>query len=168
MKEYIVTIVRYDGSDKKQVRIMAYAASTAMHEAEDTYKGFIAKSAKAAPTRKDNPLFGFLTSRKGYQAFKQTPRGKVTYHRSKKADRKAELKEARELGLGTGKKAKKVARIVSAGRKSKPRKSDKELLDLFGNMEFDKMDNPSLLRRGIKGTVKLIGSGRNARLEIHT
>jgi hypothetical protein len=120
--------------------------------------------------RISNPLFGFLTSRKGYSSFKQTPRGKVTYHRSKKADRKSELKEARELGLGKGKRAKRVGRIISAGKRSKPRASDKDLLGLFGDLDFDRQDNPSksMLAKGIKGTVRLVGKGRNQRLEIHT
>lgn len=125
---------------------------------------------KVKAVKVSNPLFGFLTSRKGYSSFKQEPRGKVTYHRSKKTDRKAELKEARELGLGKGKRAKKVGRMVSTGKRSKPRASDKDILGLFGDLDFDKQDNPSRARlaRGIRGTVRLVGKGRNQRLEIHT
>jgi hypothetical protein len=114
-----------------------------------------------------NPLFGFLTSRKEGEYFKQTPRGKVTYYRSKKADRKQAKKE--ESYFGPAKRAKRVARIVSAGKKSKPRASDKDILGLFGDLDFDKQDNPSkaMLARGIRGTVRLVGKGRNQRLNIY-
>jgi hypothetical protein len=115
-----------------------------------------------------NPLFGFLTSRT--EPFKQQPRGKVTYHRSKKADRKQAKKDESYFGPQPTKRstrgAKKVARIVSAGRKSKPRASDKDILGLFGDMDFDRMDNP--LKKGVRGTVRLVGKGRKARLEIYT
>lgn len=152
MKEYIVTIVRYDGSDKQKVRIMAYSASTAMYEAESTYQGFIAKGAKASSkTKTGNPLFGFLTSRK--KPFEQKSRGKITYHRDLKAERKEKARKLR--GLTTAQK-----KIVSRAMATTDTKN-KELLPLF---EL----NPSRFKKGIKGTVKLVGKGKRARLEIYT
>lgn len=117
--------------------------------------------------KRKNGLFSWLT----------TP--KVTYHRDVKKERAKLLKDARDSQRASQREQKEQARhdlaeikateLAERKRKALRKKSDEVDRRIEKEMREQGLRNPpQSLKRGIKGTVKLVGKGKNARLLIYT
>lgn len=111
--------------------------------------------------KRKNGLFGFLTEKK------------VTYKRDVKKERKQLVREAKQAKREQERAE--LAEIKASERAERKRKADRKRADdvdrqIEREMREQGLRNPSIskLKKGVRGTVRLLGKGKSLRLEVYT